>query len=110
MLIGELISRFDDEATAAEAVVDLDDLNLVARISKAAAEVELTMGEFVSSATRRFISGASDAEWVTLFGKLSGSQDPGRAFLHHVLSAAVAPHSVHAEAATGHAAKAAAAS
>jgi hypothetical protein len=89
MLIGELISRFDDEAAAANAVCDLDDSALVARVSKAAEEVELTRGEFVSSSMRYFITHASETDWVAVFGKLSASQNPGQTFLHHVLSDAV---------------------
>ena len=109
MLIGELISRFEDEAAAAEAVFDLDDLNLAASIARTAAAGELSVGEFVGVSIRRFVSHASDAEWVTLFGKLSGSNDPGRAFLHHILSAAAAPHHTHSIEERGRGAKAAAA-
>ena len=109
MLIGDLISRFEDETTAAEAVLDLNDLRLVASVANAADEVDLTVGEFVASMVRHFITHASDAEWLTLFGKLSGSQDPGRAFLHHILSAAVAPSHGHSHGNGGHTSKVAAA-
>jgi hypothetical protein len=90
MLVGDLIAQFDDEATAAETILALGDLALVARIAKEAASQDLTPGEFVAAAVRRFAARASDEEWLTLVGKLARSDDPGRTFLRGVLAAAVA--------------------
>lgn len=95
MLVGELIAQFEDETTAAEAMMDLDDLKLAADAAQVASENELTVGEFVATTVRHFISHASDTEWVSLFGKLSASQDPGRTFLHHILTAALSPQGGH---------------
>jgi hypothetical protein len=94
MLIGELISRFDDECVAAEAVGRLDDFDLAARVSQAAANAELTKGEFASSTIRHFVTHASEREWIAVFGQLSESEDPQQTFLRHVLSAVVQPRSV----------------
>ena len=90
MSIGDLIARFDDEAVAAEAVVALGDVALLAKVATVAAQRELTFGEFASSAVERFARDASDEEWIMLMGRLARVEDPGAAFLHQVLSTAVA--------------------
>jgi len=89
MLIGDLIARFHDEAIASETLFSLGDLALTARVVTHAAESNASTGELAAQAVRRFADDASDDEWVTLLGRISRADDPGRAFLHHVLSRAV---------------------
>jgi hypothetical protein len=94
VLIGELISRFGDERVAAEVISKLDDSDLAARVSEAAANVELTNGEFASSTVQHFVTHASELEWIAVFGQLSESEDPPQTFLRHVLLAALQPRPV----------------
>jgi len=47
----------------------------------------MLLGDLI--ARLRFADGASDDEWITLLGRISRADDPGRAFLHHVLSRVV---------------------
>ena len=89
MLIGDLIARFHDEAVASETLLSLGDLALTARVVTRAAESNTSTGELAAQAVRRFADGASDDEWVTLLSRISRADDPGRAFLRHVLSCAV---------------------
>jgi hypothetical protein len=89
MLLGDVMARFDDPAVAAETLLSLDDLALVAAVKAAAAEQELTVGEFAVRALDRFAMQASDEDWVTLVGALARAADPGRAFLQRILAAAV---------------------
>ena len=90
MLVGDLIARFEDEAVAAEALMALGDIALTARVSRAAAEQDVTVGEFAAASVQRFANHASDEDWLTMMGRMARAEDPGRVFLHHVLSAAVA--------------------
>jgi hypothetical protein len=88
MLLGDLIARFCDEAVASETLLSLGDLALTARVLSRAAESNMSTGELAAQAVHRFVDSASDDEWLTLFGRISRADDPGRAFLHHVLSRA----------------------
>lgn len=90
MLLGEVIARFEDEAAVAEAIAALNDLALTARLAANAAEQDLTAGEFALQAIGRFVNGASDEQWLALVGQMSRADDPGRIFLHRVLSNALA--------------------
>ena len=89
MLLGDVIAEFDDPTVAAETLVSLDDLSLLAKVQAAAAEEELSAGEFAVQAVDRFVALASDEDWVTLFGVLARAADPGRTFLRRVLMAAL---------------------
>lgn len=90
MLIGDIIARFKDEAFASEALFALDDLVLTARVGVAAAEEELTPGEFAARSVDAFVNCASDEEWLTLVGMISRAENPGQVFLRRILSTAVA--------------------
>jgi hypothetical protein len=89
MLLGDVIARFEDEVFASEALFALGDLVLAARVSFAAAEDELTPGEFAARSVDAFVRGASDDEWLSMVGQMSRAEDPGQVFLHRVLSNAV---------------------
>jgi len=88
VLLGDLIARFQDEAAASETLLSLGDLALTARVLAGAAASNISAGELAVQAVGRFVDGAGDDEWLTLLGRLSRADDPGRAFLHHVLSRA----------------------
>ena len=89
MVLGDLIARFRDEAVASETLLSLGDLALTARVVACAAQSNTSTGQLAAQAVRRFADSASDDEWATLLGRLSRADDPGRAFLRHVLSRAV---------------------
>ncbi len=90
MMIGDSIQRFDDEAVAAETLASLGDVALLADVAAAAAEKNVTLGEFATISVERFVTRASDEDWLTMFGRMTRASDPGAAFLHHILSGAVA--------------------
>jgi hypothetical protein len=89
MLLGDVIARLEDEAFAGEALLVLDDLVLAARVGVAAAEDELTPGEFAARSVDAFVNRASDEEWLTMLGQMSRAENPGQVFLRRVLSNAV---------------------
>jgi hypothetical protein len=90
MLLGDLLSRFTDESIAAETIVGLGDLPLMARLSAQAEAEGLSLGAYAAGAMRRYASEASEEEWVTLMGMLRRAQDPGATCLHRALAHAVA--------------------
>lgn len=89
MLLGALIKRLHDEDAAAEALQHLDDLVLVTRIREAAAEEQLTLGEFAAKAVQRYSATAGNNDWVTLVSAVSSHSNPGaeclRRIIEHVL-------------------------
>lgn len=91
MLLGDLISRLDDEVVAAEALLLLDDLPLATRIHEAARQEGLTAGEFASAAVQQFSAAASDEEWVTVIGQMGQSAEPGLVLLRRSLTWALTP-------------------
>jgi hypothetical protein len=87
MLLGDLLTRFADETIAAETIVGLGDLSLMARLSEQAEANGMSLGAYAAGAMRRYAAEASEEEWVTLMGLLRRAPDPGavclqRAFAH----------------------------
>ena len=90
MLLGDLIAKVQQPSFAAEALLVLDDLALMARINIASDRAELEPGEFISQSIGAFVDRATDEEWLSMIGAMSQAENPGQAFLHRVLSKAVA--------------------
>jgi hypothetical protein len=88
-MLGDLLARFGDESAAAEALLGLADLRLVAALRKCAEAEGLALGAFAALAVRRYEVEASAEEWVTLMGELAQSADPGLAFIKRALVHAV---------------------
>ena len=81
MLLGDLISRFSDEAVAEETVLALGDLAMLAALRERSAETGLEIGAYMAAAARRYASEASDEEWITLMGVMGKASDPGAVYL-----------------------------
>ncbi len=77
MLLGDLLTRFADESVAAEAILALGDLTLLASVRKEAEARGLEVGAFAAGAVRHFAAHASDEEWVTLLGAMNHDPNPG---------------------------------
>ena len=77
MLLGDLIARFEDEAVAAETLVRVGDLGLIAAMTARAAEAGLPLGRYAAWAVRHYADTAPDDEWVQLMGALGRTDDPG---------------------------------
>jgi hypothetical protein len=85
MQLGDLISRFADEAEAEEALLALSDLALLANLRIRAEANGLPLGAYAAMAVNRYAADASDEEWVTLIGAMGRASDPGATFLHRAL-------------------------
>jgi len=77
MLLGDVLARFDDETVAAETILSLGDLALIARLRQRAEAVGQSLGEYAASTVRCYAASAPDEEWITLMGALGRTQDPG---------------------------------
>ena len=90
MLLGDVIASFQDPVLADEALLALDDLVLAARIAAAAAEEDITPGEFAMQSIGHFVNRADDEEWLTLIGQMSRTDNPGQVFLRRILANSLA--------------------
>ncbi len=77
VLLGDLLNSFDDEAVAAETILRVGDLALVAAMRKQAEALGLSLGAYASLTVRRYADSASDEEWTTLIGQMGRAEDPG---------------------------------
>jgi hypothetical protein len=84
-VLGDLIARLVDEAVAAETLLSLDDLPLVARIAKASVGAGLPPGAYAAAAVGRYVAEADDQEWLSLIGIMTRDADPSGAFLRRAL-------------------------
>jgi hypothetical protein len=90
MLLGDLLSRFSDEALASEFVLGHCELGLVAALRDAAETSGESLGVFVANCVQQYAAHASDEEWITLMGALARTPDPGGVCLKRALSYALA--------------------
>jgi len=91
MLLADVIARCSDETVAQEVVLSIGDLATLARLHEQSAATGIGIGACIAAATRRYAAEASDEEWITLMGKMSGAQDPSAVFLKHALAHAPPP-------------------
>jgi hypothetical protein len=90
MLLGDLMSRFDDEATAEETALAIGDIVLLNALREAAGGAGLGVGEYMVAATRLFSTEASDDEWLSLMSALGRTDDPARATLERMVRWSIA--------------------
>ena len=85
MLLGEVLKSFEDEAIAAETLVPLGDIVLLAQAGSAADRHGETLGGYCSVAVQRFAQAASDGDWLALMTALEKTKDPAAACLTAML-------------------------
>jgi len=85
VLLGQVLQRLDDEAFAAETLLALGNLPLVAEVEAARRQFGESPGEYAVGALRRFASFASDDHWLGLMTALERADDAGAACLRHML-------------------------
>ena len=85
MLLGDLIARFQNDASADETLLSLGDLALTAHVIARGAENDLTPGVFVIELVGQFVNRATDEEWLSLIGQMSRSDNPSQVFLRRVI-------------------------
>lgn len=86
MLLGDILAQFNDDGIAAEMLLRLDDLGLIARLKEEADAQGRALGEFAASSVRHYAANASDEEWVTLMATLGRASDPGVACMRRAFA------------------------
>lgn len=90
MMLGDVLAGLDDEAKAAEMIVGLGDLQLLAGIRQQAEAEGVDLATYAREAMQRYAAQASDEEWITLMGLIGRSDDPAGVCLRRALNAALA--------------------
>jgi hypothetical protein len=86
MLLGDVLGKLRDDAFAAETLITLDDLPLMARVAAEACRHGESAGDYATAAVRRFATFANDEDWLALMSVLERATDPGAACLRHMLA------------------------
>lgn len=86
MLLGDVLNSLRDEVFAAETLVSLDDLPLMAGVEAEASRQGETAGLYAAAAVGRFATFANDDDWLALMTALERAADPGAACLRHMLA------------------------
>lgn len=85
MLLGDVLNSLRDETFAAEMLVLLDDLPLLAGVETEASRQGESAGLYAADAVGRFAAFADDEAWLALMTALERAADPGAACLRHML-------------------------
>ena len=85
MQLGEIIRSFSSEADATESLLGCDDVALLARIGKSAAQYDETVGEYAAGAVRRFANLGTNEDWLGLMNVLERTDDPGIGCLTYMI-------------------------
>ena len=90
MLLGDLLNQFEDEGVAAETILRVGDLAMIATMTRNAEALGLSLGAYASQAVRQYADHASDEEWTTLIGQMGRTDDPGAVCLKRAFAQLVA--------------------
>ena len=85
MQLGDLIRRLQADKAAADALVSLGDVVLLARVAATAEAFAETPGEYVAASVGRFAAVADDETWLRLIGDVERASDPGAAALKRMV-------------------------
>jgi hypothetical protein len=81
MLLGDIIADLADDATAAETILRVGDVTLLARLQAHCDRSGVSLGTLATWAARRYSDAAPADEWTTLLGAMERTSDPGSAWL-----------------------------
>ncbi len=81
MMLGDLLARLNDEDEAAEIILGVGDLRLLAAMRERAESEGFDLAAYARAAVQRYATEASDEEWITLMGLIGREGDPGMACL-----------------------------
>ena len=90
MLLGDILSRLENDGEAAEVILGAGDLRLLAAMrQRAEAEGLDFLLAYAKAAVQRYATEASDEEWLTMMGQVGRAVDPGLACLKRAFERAV---------------------
>jgi len=81
MLLGDLIARLDDDTVAAETLLALGDIKLIAWARTTAARDGVSVGSFLIEVIGRLAQAADPDAWLSLMSAAGRSDNPGAACL-----------------------------
>ena len=84
MMLGDVLAQLNDGGEAAEIILGVGDLRLLAAMRERAESEGLDLAAYARAAVQRYATEASDEEWITLIGLIGRAGDPGTACLKHV--------------------------
>lgn len=91
MLLGDIVAKFEDEAEAAEAVLNLGDLGLLATLQRQADAAGVPLGTYAAWSVRAYADHAPPDEWTTLLGIIGRAEDPAAAYLRRAFAYVLGP-------------------
>ena|SRR5262245_40798008 len=77
MLLGDILSRLENDGEATEVILGAGDLRLLAAMRQRAEAEGLDLAAYAKAALQRYAAEASDEEWVTMMGQIGRAADPG---------------------------------
>ena len=90
MLLGDILSRLENDGEAAEVILGAGDLRLLAAMKEQAEADGLSLAAYTRAAVQRYVAAASDEEWITLMGQIGRTADPGGICLKRAFESVIA--------------------
>ena len=84
MMLGDVLAQLNDGGEAAEIILGVGDLRLLAAMRERAESEGLDLAAFARVEVQRYATEASNEEWITLIGLIGRAGDPGTACLKRV--------------------------
>ena len=84
MMLGDVLAQLNDGGEAAEIILGVGDLRLLAAMRERAESEGLDLAAYARAAVQRYATEESDEEWITLIGLIGRAGDPGMACLKRV--------------------------
>jgi hypothetical protein len=85
MILGDVLARLQNDGEAAELILGLGKLSLLAGARQRAEAEGVDLATYARCAVQRYAVEASDEEWVSAMGALGRATDPGMVFLKRAL-------------------------
>ena len=85
-MLGTILGALTNPALAEQALAEIGDQALLARVRNGAAAAGLAIGPFVASTVRQTLDHAEESVWLNLIGRMANAERPGIAALQGVLA------------------------
>jgi hypothetical protein len=85
-MLGTILGALTNPALAEQALAEIGDQALRARVQAQAEAAGLAIGPFVASTVRQVLDHAEETVWLNLIGRMANAERPGVAALQAVLA------------------------
>ena len=89
MLLGDILSKLENDGEAAEVILGAGDLRLLAAMRQRAKAEGLDLAAYAKAAVQHYAAEASDEEWLTMMGQIGRAADPGLTCLRRAFEKAM---------------------